>query len=142
MQVNIKFESINDFNNNLDFISKNWHYLNNSNNNYFIETFVFNYIYKELENIINNIKFKNYLRIITPFYKLSAEQLKFKDVSVLKDLSNLICDNYILFNFDSVHYDTRETKQKLNKIFIIRELLYIISDYESQRDAKFNLYNV
>lgn len=116
MNINLKFNSVNDFNNNLTFIKNNYNLIDEK----IIVDFIYSYIYDQLKNILNNVNIRNYIKLIDKLYN---KNIKIKNLNLINNLSNLLTDNFILFNFDNNYYTP------LNKKFIIDELLNIIDNY-------------
>lgn len=128
MRIDIKFESLNDFNNNLAFISKCYEELDQETQNY-----IYNYICVYVEKVLKNIKLnsKNFSELINKFYaiyKLNInEYAQFIGSNLIANLCELIAENFYLCNkFEYSEAPNEYTK--LNKIFVLRELVYIIKE--------------
>lgn len=123
MQYNLTINNINDFNNNLDIIRVIYNSQKDINFNKNIDNFIFDYIFNFISDNAKYIKLDKFNKILKIYTNLNNSEITLN--KIINDLSNLFCDNYILFAFDQDY----KKDQKLNKFFIYRELLNIINNY-------------
>lgn len=115
------FNNIDDFNNNLTIIRDIYNSQKDVDFNKHIETLIYMYIFNFINNNAKYIKLDKFNKILKIYTNLNNSEITLN--KIINDLSNLFCDNYILFVFDQDY----KKDQKLNKFFIYRELLNIIN---------------
>ena len=124
---NIRIECVSDINANLALINASYDNLSVDEQNR-IYTIIYEYVRYELKSI--NISAKNMSAIISKF--LGKSVISFNDfyAHFIYDICELLANHFIDFAFCTYNTSDNNDYEKLNRKFIINELLYIKNEWE------------